>query len=426
MATARFVLKEPKGDKETLIYLLFSFKGKRLKYSTGEKILPKFWNKKNQRVKETSKFTQYPEFNTRLKNIDNAINNIYRKMLNDGIAPTPKSLRTELNKKLFPELDQGYISFMKFVDIVIKESFDGTRLTKKGKKISITTIKGYKTTRNHLIDFQEFSRKKVDFENIDLKFYKEFVSYFNKKNYSTNTIGKNVKNLKVFMREATKRGVNTNLKFQDEDFRVIEEETDQIYLNEKELLKLYELDLSNNKRLDNVRDLFIIGCYTGLRFADLVHICPENFIKNETRIKIDTIKTGETVIIPLHWTIKEILIKHNGEIPRIISNQKMNQYLKELGQMAEINEIIRLFKTRGGLRFDSNYKKYELITVHTARRSFATNLYLAGIPTISIMKITGHRTERSFLKYIRITQEENAQKLLEHPYFQAKSNLKIS
>jgi len=169
--------------------------------------------------------------------------------------------------------------------------------------------------------------------------------------------------------------------------------------------------------------LFIIGCWTGLRYADLVNICPEDFIKSDTQLKIKTIKTGEWVFIPLHWTIKEILKNRNREIPRPISNVKMNQYLKELGQIAGINDEIKQYKTKGGLRYESKHKKYELITVHTARRSFATNLYLMGIPTISIMKITGHKTESSFMKYIRISQEETANKLVEHPGF--KKPLKI-
>ena len=102
----------------------------------------------------------------------------------------------------------------------------------------------------------------------------------------------------------------------------------------------------------------------------------------------------------------------------------MNVYLKEVGKVASIDETVKISKTKGGLRVDRNHKKHELITVHTARRSFATNMYLADVPTISIMKITGHRTEKSFLKYIRISQEDNANKLLNYPFFN--SEMKIA
>jgi integrase len=117
--------------------------------------------------------------------------------------------------------------------------------------------------------------------------------------------------------------------------------------------------------------------------------------------------------------IKEILRKYSGDLPSIISNQKMNKYLKEIGNRAGLKQTVTISITKGGMRMDRNYKKFELITVHTARRSFATNMFLAGITTISIMKITGHKTEKSFLKYIRISQEDNALKLAEHPFFKA-------
>lgn len=319
----------------------------------------------------------------------------------------------------------GKMNLVSFADIIINESTNGSRLTKKGKRISPLTIKGYKTTLNHLKKYQEEINKEVDLDSVDLKFYKKFTEYFNQENYATNTIGKNIKNVKVFLKEAYKRGITKNQDFLDEDFRVIEEETEQIYLNDSELKKIYELKLTNNKKLEKVRDIFIVGCYTGLRFSDLKQIKPLNFIKNETQLKIKTQKTGELVIIPLHWTIKEIISKHNGELPPPISNQKMNKYLKDIGKDAEIDNLESTSITKGGLRVDKTFKKYKLITVHTARRSFATNMFLNDVPTISIMKITGHKTEKSFLRYIRISPEENARKLAEHPYFKEKTKLKI-
>lgn len=122
-------------------------------------------------------------------------------------------------------------------------------------------------------------------------------------------------------------------------------------------------------------------------------------------------------MIPLKAQVKEILTKYKGVPPEANSNQKMNEYLKELGELAEIDEEILITQTKGGKRVTETFKKWELITTHTARRSFASNAYLMGVPTISIMKITGHRTEKSFLKYIKISQEDNANKLVNHPFF---------
>jgi len=111
------------------------------------------------------------------------------------------------------------------------------------------------------------------------------------------------------------------------------------------------------------------------------------------------------------------LKKYDGIPPYDISNQKMNEYLKELGELAEMNENILLSSTKGGKKKSETFKKSELITVHTARRSFATNAFVMNVPSISIMKITGHKTEKAFLKYIKISQEENANKLSNHPFF---------
>ena len=163
--------------------------------------------------------------------------------------------------------------------------------------------------------------------------------------------------------------------------------------------------------------MFVLSCYTGLRYSDLIQLSNANLIDKYTKLKIKTEKTGELVIIPLNKYLREILKKHDGLPSYSISNQKMNEYLKELAKMVELDENILLSSTKGGIKKEGNFKKHELVTVHTARRSFATNAYLMDVPSISIMKITGHRTEKAFLKYIKISQEDNANKLINHPFF---------
>ncbi len=156
--------------------------------------------------------------------------------------------------------------------------------------------------------------------------------------------------------------------------------------------------------------------FTGLRFSDFSELKPENIIDGN-KIKIRTNKTNDVVIIPLHKNVREIIKKYNNNIPKALSNAKMNLNLKHLGGLAKITDMVEVSITKGGKLIKKTVKKSSLIATHTARRSFATNLYLAGIPSITIMKITGHQTEKSFLRYIRISQEENANKLLDHPFF---------
>lgn len=218
------------------------------------------------------------------------------------------------------------------------------------------------------------------------------------------------------MNEAYERDLHTNLDFKKKRFSKPKEETNSVYLNNDELLKIYNCDFSKRKKLDRVRDIFLIGCYTGLRFSDLSQLKSDNISEDGT-ITVKTQKTGKTVVIPIHTIVRTILAKYNNELPKMLSNQKFNDYIKEVAKAADIDESIFLQTTKGGLSYTETVPKYSLVTSHTARRSFATNAFLAGVPTISIMKITGHKTESAFMKYIKISDKENAIQLKAHKFF---------
>lgn len=407
MPRVNFFLKEPTSKEETLVYLFFSYNNTRLKYSTGERIKPSLWNEANQRAKETRKFPGYPEFNARLLSIQTNAYNAYRKILNDGLVPSNSLIKKELDKTVrLADAIKKYDLFS-FIDKFIEEC----------KPIKANgTIKAYNTTLKRLQDYRSHINKDYSFENIDLEFYNSFISFLTEKDYSQNTIGKHIKVLKTFLNEATDRGINNTIEFKKRKFKRPVEEPDKIYLTLEELENIYTLDLRNDKQLESIRDLFIIGCFTGLRFSDFSELKKENIVHGN-KFKIRTFKTDETVMIPFHKYVREILGKYNNELPRALSNPKMNLNLKHLGALAKINDLVEVSITKGGKLVKNTVKKSSLICTHTARRSFATNLYLAGIPSITIMKITGHQTEKNFLRYICISQEENANKLLDHPFF---------
>ena len=407
MAKVKFVLKEPKADQETLVYLMFTFNNLRLKYSTGDKIHPDFWNPTTKRAKETKYFPEYPEFNTSLDNLENKVKTIYRRLVNDDIIPNVDRLREELDKEKNDKRPDKKITLLKFIELYIEES----KVLK-----SANTIKSYNTSQKHFKEYIDNLGKGLDFEDIDLEFYNKYLGFLTILNLSQNSIGKEVKNLKVFLNEATERGINNRMDFKRKKFKKPTEDNDKIYLTQQDIDTIYKLDLSKKKAHEKARDLFVIGCCTGLRFSDFSMINKEN-IFDGNKLKIRTQKTGEVVIIPMHKYVKEIIEKYNNELPRLISNQKLNDYLKDIGEEAEIKETFETSITKGGKLVKDIKMKYELISSHTARRSFATNLFIADVPSITIMKITGHRTEKSFLRYIRISQEENANKLLNHPFF---------
>ena len=419
MANVRYYLKNTKEkNKETLIYLRIFSDYTTLKITTGLKVKPDNWNKNTHRAREKKNFPGWKELNKNLDKQERDAKQALEALENNFKAITSENFKQALqNAGKTPRGINTSNNIFAFIENLIKECKEGTRLTDKGKKYALFTIKGYNTTLEHLKAFQIETGYKVSFESLNMEFYKQFTSFFHKQNRATNTIGKHIKNIKVFAQVATRKGIKVHPEVLSRDFKNLHEQTDQVYLTESELQSIYDLDLSNNPKLDKVRDLFIIGCYTGLRFGDLSTLNEASIINNGTLIKVKTQKTGETVTIPLHWMVRAILQKYDNKPPRAISNQKMNEYIKDVCQAAKLYTQVTTYKTKGGFSVGVTQPKHELVTCHTARRSFASNLFLAGVPTISIMKITGHKTEKAFMSYIRISGEENANLLLEHDYF---------
>lgn len=460
-----FALKEPKSNEATLIYLFLRFNSykvnesggksyQRLKFSTGLKWKPENWNAKKHKGKTGAGYPDAAELNQRLSNMETVVSDIYRKLINNGIAITADTVREEIDKRpdVFPDLKRKGIkaSALKEKPKTLIEFFeDYIKNTQyvyiKGQPYPVNnrTRQRYATTLRHLKGFAAKWRKDLDFPDIDLDFYQEFVNYLrtqvltkatkNNPNPKTtikmadNTVGKHISTLKTILNAAKDAGINTNSKYTSSKFATLSEDVEKIYLTENELDRIYKLDLSGIKSLDRVRDLFLIGCYTCLRFSDFTNIKPEHIYTNDkgTFFKVSTLKTGEMVILPLHWIVSAILKKYNNDLPRSISNQKMNDYLKEIGLKAEIKDAVSITKFEGGVKVTKTLPKYELISTHTARRSGATNMYLAGIPALSIMKITGHKTEKAFMRYIQMTQEDNANKLIDHPFFKNSKSLSI-
>jgi len=169
--------------------------------------------------------------------------------------------------------------------------------------------------------------------------------------------------------------------------------------------------------LDNARDWFIIGCYIGQRVSDLLKLTAENIVTigQQEFIELTQSKTKKKIVIPIHPIVKDILNKRNGEFPRNISDQKFNKYIKEVAKISGITEVIKgnLINAETNRKEKGQFEKWQLITSHTCRRSFATNYY-GDIPTPLLISITGHSTETQFLEYIGKTSTEQAIQLAEY------------
>jgi integrase len=322
---------------------------------------------------------------------------------------TSQWLKTVIDKHWHPEKYE--INLFSFIETFIKTAETRPNI-KTGRPVCYKMRREYEVSFGYLKKYANKIGKPIDFKDIDLKFYEGFTEFLQEKKLAVNTIGKKIQTLKIFLNAAKDEGINKYDAYKSSKFKTLTEEAETIALNEEELTKIYEKDLSDQSALDRVRDLFLIGCWTGCRFSDISQITTENI--SEGFIHIRQKKTGTKVVIPLHPVVTAILNKHEGKLPEVISNQKFNLALKSIAKLAGINEPTHKAITKGGVKISTKYKKWELVTSHSARRSFATNLYKSDFPSLSIMAITGHKTEEAFLKYIKVTPDEHAKKLQLH------------
>ncbi len=431
-----FKLKIPKSETPTLIYLIIYYNKVRFVYSTGLSIKPEFWKNTEDRPylkNAESGFTgtltkqeiiQAAQINNQLTRFKTETAKIFDHLNYQQQLITNKILKTEYDKIFRQDAPEKkpkepeVLNLNSYIEKFIQDIKSGKRITEKSTRYSEGTIKNYLGFQTQLNNIQAEHRRQYNFDQITIDFYDKYVAFFNAKNYSPNTIGRHVKNMKVIIRAAKEDGLTQNQDIERKKFKAITVEINPVYLTEKELQTIYNLDLSEFKTLEVARDIFLIGCYTAQRFSDFSRINSEHIkeIKGGKIIDLIQKKTGEQVLIPIRPELEIILKKYDYKPPRIYE-QKMNERIKLVCGKADIKELIAVEEIKGGLKVSQMKPKCDLIKTHTARRTGATLMFLAGIPSISIMKITGHKTEREFLKYIRVTKEQNAETLINHAYF---------
>lgn len=397
--------------KETTV-ILFVRKAKfKIKYRTAVKVKPEQWDGSKQEVKRNK--IGYASDNNYLLNIKQLAQELFYENSKAGIPFTHAVLKNGLDEKLGLLNESARNSLYAFIEQYMRES----KPQKRAK-----TIKSYNTTLNRLTDFSNKYHLGEDFASIKLDFYNKFVHFLlTEKKYSINGAGTHIKNLKLFMGESLDRGLHNNTAFHHAKFKNLKEDKEQIWLNIKEIKAIYKLDLTYTQRLENVRDIFIVGCSTGLRFSDFSRLKKEHIISDNIEIVPQKTKTISLnpVVVPILGYVPEIFAKYERKIgkilPRVPTNQKMNVYLKEIGLLAKINELTKnpRYKENDPDKEKPFVPKYALISTHTARRSFATNAYLMEIPIYYIMQVTGHKTETAFLRYIRMTRKDAAARLKE-------------
>lgn len=292
-------------------------------------------------------------------------------------------------------------------------------LHRKENDLSRTRKQRINAVKNVLIRYQDHTNTIVMIPEVDDEFKKNFQNYTDSMNYDHSTLNGFFSVIKTICRYAEENGIPISIQLRN--LKVKYEPIKMPYLDFDELQKIKDLDLSDNERLDNARDWLIISCYTGQRISDFMRFTPEFIHEKEGKklLVFTQRKTGKPNTIPVLEEVEEVLNKRNGEFPRPLSDQRYNDYIKEVCQLAGIDELIKGKRKvlrdpnirkpkRSDYRSEIGmYPKFELISSHVGRRSFATNFY-GKVPTPYLINITGHGSEKMFLKYIHEKEDKKA------------------
>ncbi|MBO4625615.1 MAG: tyrosine-type recombinase/integrase [Bacteroidales bacterium] len=351
--------------------------------------------------------------------------------------------KKEEEEKARKEAASKRMTLNKFIAKYKEEVKNGGRQTEQGKNYSPSSVKAIKGALQQFENFQSEMGRTYDFKDIDMNFYYAYTAYLKNKDYSINSIGKCIKILKGVLAAAESEGYHSNAIFKDRRFKGARVDIDSIYLTREELDKMMAVDMSKlSPGHEQARDIFMVGVWTAQRVSDYNNIKKKDFStitknvmkekpdpKNKkkkiawieqqeiTYLNIRQQKTGAKVSIPCNSQLKAILEKYNYQMPHL-EDQVINRYIKEVAEQAGLTDLVEIETTKGGTPKKEKFPKYKLIHTHTARRTGATLMYLAGMDVYDIMKVTGHSSPAMLKKYIRADSLDVVEKLTDkYDYF---------
>ena len=385
----------------TALYLFFSpDKSCRIKYRTNYKILPKSWDFEKERLKPSASGAL--EFNVELNNLANCCTRE---------AMRKKETNQFLSKEDYKQIVQDCIDRDNAVNSEISISHLKTQfLSYKSNFVKEGTLKEYRTVFKGLEDFEKHKGTKLILREMDGKFLDQFEVFLSRKKNTNDgdkegllndTIHKYISTLKVFLKWCNDNDYLVHpdvFKTQKTNFKK-KAYNEIIALSESEIQKLMNHDLSDRPSLERVRDLFCLLCYTGQRFEDLINFDPKD-IKNNAWDFI-SLKVKKRVFVPFEGYIapaKDILERIGYSVPKI-SNQKFNEYIKTVGKLAGMDEIIKITRYSGKQKLVIEKRKYDFLSSHVGRRSMVTNLLSRNVPITLVQKLTAHSDIRTLMKY---------------------------
>lgn len=327
-----------------------------------------------------------------------------------------------------------------YIGSYLRDLISGKRLKEgRSEKVSEDYARNFHALITDIKAFEKERRKgRITLDAFSKKMHDELLAWYHKRGILPNTIMSKFKCLHVILSTAYEEKVSGNMSFCHSDFIPKGQEVDNVYLTPEQIQQMYELDLSDPEKvrkivsgctfseeraekvrvltrgksilkIEYVRDIFVIGCLTGQRISDYRRISDDMLLELDSLdfIKLEQIKTGKKVVIPMDCRVAEILRKYNG-FPPSVTDQRMNDVLQLLGEMLGWTWEVKFDESRMGRKRGTRF--CDMISTHTARRSFATNAYAAGVPLSSIMAVTGHSTEKTLRRYLKLMDEERAMK----------------
>jgi len=311
--------------------------------------------------------------------------------------------RNYINESITNEPKKGVL-FRDFINMTV---------TRKARRMAENYPNNYKTLIYHLDRFSEINDADIFTNSINEAFLDDFIYYLEQSNLKLSYIKTLLSLIKAMSKKAGMYGYAVDSSY--DDVTLDDEDIFTVYLSMNEITRIYYFR-GLSKKQERIRDLFVLGCLTAMRYSDYSTLSSEN-IQGDYIVKV-TKKTGKKVIVPMHDYVKEIIRKYDGNIDFGLSNQHFNRYIKVICRNIGINDSVTFNYTRGGKLVTETRQKWELISSHTARRSAATNMYLTQrMQTFEIMQITGHTTEKSFFRYIRITGSDSAKQIAGDNFF---------
>lgn len=399
-----FKLKSPNSTSESLIYFrsYFHKERKTFIYSTGEKILPNEWDPKNHQPNNLnargSLGNNHRTINRQLNRYGDYFYEIVNRYKNINTELTTDVLRERFNEEF--KKTKNIDDFFKIYDMFL----DDRKNDYSRNSITNSTLKRYITNKNLLLHFQEHSKRKLTLGGFNEKTYNQFLKFsIEVRKHSANTLNRNVGLLKTFLNWTIKNKLSFNDSFQS--FKKPPRfTTDEVALTKEEVNEIYLFDFSKNKRLERVRDLFVFGCATSLRYGNYSNITKNDIQDGFIRV-VDMKSKLKRLSIPLNSISKEILEKYDYNLPSL-TNQKMNLYIKEVFKEAGFTDEIKKTMKYGDELVEKVSKFHDRITSHTARRTCITILINAGTPLKVVMSISGHTSLKDFITYYKPSEDD--------------------